>query len=246
METQTENKNLRSSRSPSVSLEYCLKIIQDARKFGKHISSTNIAGPGGSPKSGAFLRKKASLGYFGLISGSANDLQITDLSEKILFSVSEDEKSNALRESFLSPDLFKNIYDKLEKNTFIDLDLFGNVLIRDYGIQPSAKHRLITTFLSSGIFAGVVKISEDKKEFSLLSKNENQKPIVVGPEALTDIKSNMELKAEAPNTSYQAVDIDLSNGGKARIIVPKSKDLTKEDVKKLKVQIDVLSNFIDS
>ncbi|MEK7450560.1 MAG: hypothetical protein AAB662_01310 [Patescibacteria group bacterium] len=177
MNSLKEVKNLRkrnrSSRYPSLSLEYAVKVIEEARKFGKNVTSANLGGTGA--KSGAYIRKKASLGYYGLLSGTGDNLQITDLADKIVYAKSEEEKANSLRQAFLSPDLFSTICQKIEKNTPINLEVLGNVFIRDYGIQPSAKKALLQNFVSSGIFANVIKYSGENKRDIIFSDNDKGK-----------------------------------------------------------------------
>lgn len=233
MENKTQRN--RSKRYPSISLEYAIKVIGDARKFGRNVTSANLGGTGMSSKSGAYIRKKASLGYYGLLSGTGDSLQITDLADKILFAVNNEEKINSLKQSFLSPDLFSNLYQKIEKDTPINLEMLGNVLIRDYGIQPSAKKALLQNFVGSGIYAEVLKYNgENKEEILFLSDKKIAKANEI--QGKGDNSNNEAIQA---GIGYQTLDLKLENG-KGKIIVPEI--LTRKDAEKLKSMIEVLVN----
>jgi len=166
MATANKPANI-STHYPAISLDYAIKVVEKARVLGKSISDTTIAG-GGSTKSGAFTRKRAALGYFGLISGRGENLQITELAEKIISPLNENEKTSAIKESFLKPALYRKLYDTVEKEVSIEVSMLGNLVVREFGIQPSGKDDFMNTFISSGQFAQLINYidgSKDRVEF---------------------------------------------------------------------------------
>lgn len=242
--------SVKSSRYPSIELDYAIKVVSEARKFGKEITESHIAGSGkGSVKSGAFRRKKASLGYYGLIAGREGRLQITELAEKVVNPIDEEEKERSIKEAFLSPELFKKLYDSIEKNVSIKVDMLGNLLIRQYGIQPAARNEFLSTFINSGIYAGLIRYNsmETKTEIVFLEqekkRDKNPADLLNPFEFFGHTPSSpKEDPSEKPKMEFLTVEIGLTNGT-ARIQVPK--ELTELDSKKLKAQIDVLAGTFD-
>lgn len=236
MENQSKprSSSAKSSRFPSITLDYAVKVVEEARKFGKDVTDTYIAG-GKSVKSGAFIRKKASLGYYGLISGRGEKLQVTELAEKIVYPSNDSEKIESLKRAFLSPPLFNRLFSTMEKGVPIKLDILGNVVVREYGIQPAAREEFLSTFVKSGIYAQVLRYSNDSKDEIIVSAVE---------EPSNKTQSSQE-KTENPvgdENELQSAEIFLSEG-KARIFVPKK--LSQDDAKKLKIQINTFANIFD-
>lgn len=225
----------KSTRFPSITLDKAILIATEARKFGKNISDAHL---GGKPGSGGFVRKKASLGYYSLISGRGSNLVITDLADRIINNTSEDERVKAIKEAFLSPELFKKLYESAEKKTPIKLEFLGNVLVREHGVLPAAKNTFLANFIRSGIFAGLVKHSNESKDEIILLPFDDEEGIM---NETTDQFDLFE-KQKKPSAQFQTVELSLSSGT-AKIIVPNT--LTQEDSKKLKAQINILANIFD-
>lgn len=229
----------RSARFPAYTLATAIETVRGARKFGKTVTDAQLAGDG-SVRSGAFIRKKASLGYYGLIAGRSADVHFTDLAEAIIYPKSGEEQ-NAIREAFLTPEIFKKLYATTTKNIPVALSAFGNILIRDYGIQPAVKNTFLSIFIKSGEFAGLIKYSDDTKSDIIFlddsedSEKENDES-TGNPKELTPFFSYEQITSP----ELQTVELILTNG-KAKIIVPK--ELTSVDAKKLKAQIDILANI---
>lgn len=232
----------RSARFPAYTLDTAIETVREARKFGKTVTDAQLAG-NGSVKSGAFIRKKAALGYYGLIAGRSADVHLTDLAEAILYP-KQGEEQKAIREAFLAPEIFKKLYSTATKNIPIALSAFGNILIRDYNIQPSVKNSFLSIFIKSGALAGLIKYSDDtKSDIIFLDENENKE--IDKDDELSD--SSKELTPvyaydQITSPELQTVELILTNG-KAKIVVPK--DLTLVDVKRLKMQISLLANIIE-
>lgn len=245
MENSAQLKNkkraLRSQRFPAYTLENAIEVVREARKFGKTVTDAQIAGKG-SIISGAFLRKKAALGYYGLISGRNSEVYITDLAEGIIYPKPGEDKK-LIRESFLTPEIFKKIYSNTEKGMPIPLSTFGNILIRDYGIQPVAKNNFLSIFIKSGIFAELIKYSDDtKSDIILIDFQAHQDSEEKNTEEHSSAVIPVYRYEDILSPEVQTVELILTNG-KAKIIVPR--DLTIVDIKRLKAQIEILANIFE-
>lgn len=226
----------KSPRYPSIELDFAIKVVAEARKFGTSITDAHIAGKG-KPTGGAFRSKKASLGYYGLVSGHGSSVEITELASKILFPKDELEKNSAIKQAFLSPVLFKKLYDATSKGQSIDISVLGNILVRDYGIKPSSKNEFLNTFIKSGIFAGLLKYAgESKTEITLMPVGQEETSLS------SQTTSEVTQVEEKISSDYDSVELTLTHG-KGKIIVPK--ELTEIDVKKLRAQINLFGNIFE-
>lgn len=237
------NKTERSSRFPSITLEYAVKVIAEARVFGREINDSHLAGKG-VPKGGAFGRKKASLGYYGLLEGRGNSYRITDLAESIIFPSNETERIDALRKSFLFPELFHHLYDATQKNIPIDVDILGNVVVRNYKVSPNAKDEFLSNFIKSGIIAELVEYTDNKKAIILREKpgaTENTGELFeeVLPTEKKQLQEIPPMYNAEPELEGQVLDIKLEKG-KGKFILPN--DISINDATKIKALIDVLVN----
>lgn len=237
--SDSQLKISKSTRSPSIDLSYAIKVVEEARKFGRKIANAHIAGDS-STVSGAFKQKKASLGYYGLISGRGDEYEVTDLAEAIINPMSDEERLGAIKRAFLSPEIFNSIYSSLEKGKPIRLDILGNLVVREYGIQPTAKNDFLNTFVKAGKYAQLIEFGGDKSEIVALPIENPESESVADNIQNTSILSPQ--AAEIISEDTQAVELILSTG-KARIIVPKN--LSENDAKKLKKQIDILADILD-
>lgn len=228
----------KSSRFPSIELDYAVKVVTEARKAGKTITDTALAGKG-SVNSGAYRRKKASLGYYGLINQKDRAILITPLAERIMYYSSLDDKKKALKEAFLKPELFSVLFNRFEKGVTLQIEVLGNILIREYGIQPTARSEFLSTFIKSGIYVDLITYNVDNKDEIILK---NMDEVSESDEVYDDQKESLLLPLESNGNvdEYQSAELILSSG-KAKIMVPKV--MTRDDVKRLKAQILILGNM---
>jgi hypothetical protein len=236
----------KGTRFPGRLLSSVIEDMRDIRGFGRNVTDHHIAGDG-STISGSFLKKKAALGYFGLISKQDDHYQITDLAEKILYPSSEEEKQEAIIAAFLSPTLYKQLYDSVEKNQPIKVELLGNVIVREYGVSAASRNECVSIFIKSGIFASLIAYVEGTKHEvifkpipvrkSILNDNTNINQVHFVEKKVEEIKPQLQTNGE-----HQLVEIKLTNGI-AKISVPSV--LSPEDTKKLQLQITILANIVD-
>lgn len=243
---EKQKKIQKSPRFPSIDLDFAIEVVREARKFGKRTTDAYLAGKG-KPSGGGFSRKKASLGYYGLISGRTPNLEITDLSDSIIYALNEKERAEAIKKAFLSYETFKKIYDTWEKNTPYEVQTLSNFAVRNFGVQESAKNEFINTFIKSGLYAGIIKYNgDDKSQIILIDDTQSATSYneeAAEPQSPTSsVSTTEELASESIQMELQVVELSLENG-KAKIIVPKV--LTDLDAKKLKAQINILANIFE-
>ena len=221
-------------RYPGLTLESAIKIVEEARSGGKSISKGSLATIGrsdakGSTMSGAFRTKIAALSHFGLIEVEGPNIKFTQVADNIVYPVNEQEKKAALCKSFLSPQVFKELYEKLEHNVSIPNDLIGNLAVRDLGVSPSGKDTFLKNFVRSGKYVGLLEYDEGSQKVKIIDENitshietglSGNKPesTVEGAEGATE------------SGSWYNVDVPLPNGKKVVIKLPEG--FTNDHLKK--------------
>jgi hypothetical protein len=159
-------------------LDRALDVIKEASKLGKTFQRETFASFGlrrdakGSAKSGAFIRRVAALKYFGLIEEKGAQIELTKLTDQILYPKDDQERLGAIRESFLRPVLFKKLYDTIEKGVSIKKEHLANIAVREYGITPNAVEGFVSSFVSSAKFAGLLRADPNDKDSIILSETE--------------------------------------------------------------------------
>lgn len=178
---------------PKYTLDGTIKVIEDASKHGRDFSreafaSFGIKG-GASPRSGAFIMRLAALTDFGLITQSKGQVTLTDLAWKIVHPESEEERQKSIQEAFLNSEVFSAIYNSSQKNIPLNIDVVGNMAVRQYNITSKYKENFLRNLISSGEDAMLItKIDKLTIQFnSLDSSTEMDKKKIEAPNAGTDI-----------------------------------------------------------
>lgn len=189
-------------------------------------------------------------GMYGLTNGGfqAEYLEITDLGKKL--AVNEDMA--VIYEILFKNDIFSKFIEYWKDKVFPENDIASDWLLRTFRLVPEdaqaiwgvIKENILDYHLTEQLSGKTVITS---KEIAL--KNYGAETVAINDPTSTQVdlapKILETLADEKHPVAMQAVDIDLENGGKARIVVPSHKEITKADVKKMKAQIDIFSNFID-
>ena len=236
-------KRERGSGYPFINLEEAINIVKKARVFGKNLTDTQLAGEGSS-KSGPFKQKKASLRYFNLISGREEDTHVTDLAEKIIYPKFGEEES-AIQESFLSPSIYKSIYQNIQKQQNVNVEMLGNMIIRDYGVNAKFKSKFLRDFIKSGIFAKIIKYTDQSKneiiflEIESTKGNDILESTFLEPQKQENPEYRPKIEIMDQSLDYTTNEITVSTGV-ARLIVPKSIELTDNDIKRIHSYVDLL------
>lgn len=178
----------------------------------------------------------------------ADYLSLTDLGQKIAMN----ENLGLIYEILFKNEIFSKFIEYWKDKALPEDDIASDWLIRTFRLTSEdaksfwgvIKENILDYHLTEQLSGKQVIIS---KEVALQSHGTE----TIASENATSLEEDTTPKVLQPLISekkaiaVQAVDIDLENGGIVRIIAPSHKDITKGDVKKLKAQIDILSNFID-
>ena len=206
-------------------LSTIVEILGRARKAGKAISKQVFANActrsgEGSTKSGIFNHKLAAFRHFNLIETAGDNISFTTLTDKVL-----EKAPNSLKIAFRAPDTFLYMYETLEHNSPLEIGLLEQIAHLQAGISEVGKERFVKNFVESGVYAGMIR-------YSLGSKRE----VVLLDEDRVEATPEKDESLPAPGENTQKAELKTSKG-KAVIVVPE--ELSDEDRKRLKSQIDL-------
>lgn len=176
---QNNLKRIRSKGYPFLSLDDCIKIIEQAAKSGRDLATAELAAfkltqRGRKPQksvsklsSGAFSARRASLRDFGLIDLTKEGIHVTDLSMAIIAGLSEQEKEDAKKKAFFHPELFSAVYKSVPKETLIKkTENLGNKAV-SLGVLLKMREGFVKSFVKSGVYVGLIE-EKSKDEVILL------------------------------------------------------------------------------
>lgn len=161
-----EVKVTRGRSFPVLFLSGAVDVMIQASKFGKQWSKESFASYGtkkgkSSVISGAFRNRLASLNEYGLIKYEKDLIVRTELADRIVNPINQDERNQALKEAFLKPTIFKSIIDEVKHGEELERDKIIRKAITDYKISRNSKDRFIASFVESGKYAGLIKTLEN-------------------------------------------------------------------------------------
>lgn len=236
----------RSRAYPAYPLQECVEWVNAVRSQlgSKGLSREAIAKALGSKSlNGASQRKIAAMMYFGLLARGDDGISLTSLSEGITKPISDEERSSAIIDAFYEPILYRDLLERFEPDGQVP-QLLANILSRDFGIVDSVAESAGKVFMDSARYAGIVD-SEGRIVQHLPEKGEKEeKPTGsqggLGLDWLFPFKGSDKPTAadQAPMAAEQAFQLALTGGRRAFLKVPS--DLTADDVKLIRAQIDVL------
>ncbi len=163
---------------PRISLSSAVQIIEAAQKFGKSWSKEQFAGFGakgnaGSHKSGAFAARLSALRDYGLVTTDKESVMATELAQVIAKPINESEREKSVRESFLSVDTFRKVYESLDAETALPRDKFAEYAVTVLNVSRDSMEKFVNVFIDSGTDAGLVSYSKESKEITLLGRGES-------------------------------------------------------------------------
>ncbi|CUB31457.1 hypothetical protein [Bacillus amyloliquefaciens] len=218
----------RSRGFPRFNLENTLKFAKLIRSYSgdSDIEKDLITKALGYKKySGAVGNKIASLKHFGLLERSSGNYKLTQLSKRIIDSMSEKDFQSALRTAFLQPELFAELFNKYSSEGAIP-DNLPEILNAYHEISDNSSEYASRIFIESALFANIIhknkRIIKSNREETFMDKK-NSTP----SEAL-----------EQGTIEMQRFDFSLTNGKSAKIIVPGT--LIKRDIQIIRKQIETL------
>jgi len=223
------HKREKSRKYPYYDLKECIEFAELISKIGGKLEapiSAIVSSMGIKSENNKRLNySMSSSEQFGLISKSNKALKIIELAKKIIFYEDEFQKKEAIMEAFKSPPLYKELikrYEGLEVP-----ETLPNVLYK-LGIAQSKIKRATITFKRSARFVGAL----DENNILMTKTSETQEPGEV-PESVSE-----QISIPPVSSGYHNLSLSLSNGQSAKLIIPKN--ISKEDVEKLKKMLDVL------
>lgn len=153
----------RTTSFPKMSLVSARKVMEGALKFGKNWTKEEFAGYGSkkgasSAKSGAFANRLAALKSYGLITTTKDAVFPTELCERLIHFVNEEERKTAYIAAFLNVDVFRKIYDESVHGEELSKDSIQSIAVTRYGVSrdPRTLAGFMHSFTTSGIESGLV------------------------------------------------------------------------------------------
>lgn len=131
---------------PRASLKNCLQLAQAVDDLGGKCSTEMAADKLNKKVSGAFAALVGSAGRFGLISSKKGQLEITALFRDHKLAYTKKEADVALTLAFLTPPLFRGIFDRFEGRE-LPVSHFEKLLIREFSVPDQISSRVSKYFL---------------------------------------------------------------------------------------------------
>lgn len=149
---------VRSASYPDASLQEAINMIQKIKgALGNTLfsrdSGAKALGYGGV--NGASAAKIAALVHFGLLSRNGNVYRLTALADRIILPISDNDKIAAISESARSPKLYATLITKFNNSSLPAM--LNNILVHDHGINEKVTKKVVSDFVNSMEFAGLLK-----------------------------------------------------------------------------------------
>lgn len=130
------------------------------------------------PHTRTFSGKMSSARQFGLLIVEGKTYTLTDRARLILRPKDEDNKKNLLREAFLTPDIYKELYEKFQEKQIPPVDTLANILLHDYGINMNVREDAARAFIDSARYVGLLGADNvlrgSKKDVELVPVTEDK------------------------------------------------------------------------
>lgn len=176
--------NRRSKGFPRLSLKNAVQVMDKAMKYGRNWSKEEFAAFGsksntkGSANSGAFAYRLAALRDYGLITSTKDRVLATELANRIVKPINDDEYNEAVKEAFLGPAVFNEIVETVEHETELSKTAIAEIAVRKLGISRDHMNRFAKNFLESGKLAGVIaEIDADHFKIQRIASQSNTEQV---------------------------------------------------------------------
>lgn len=114
--------------------------------LGGNCSFQSCADRMGVKVTGAFTALVGAAKKHEIVDSKKEVLYVSELFKKIKLAYDDDEKRLNIRSAFLSPPLYRKIYDKF-KGKELPIDMLSRLLIREYGVEEEMASRLAGYFV---------------------------------------------------------------------------------------------------
>lgn len=230
-ETEVRKRTFQRSRHayPPVGIDEALKFAETIDKLGgRNISEpTLLKELELNTKTKSFWAKTTGAKQFDLIAADGKTYTLTERARLLLRPKSENEKKNLLIETFLTPELYKNLYERFQEKPIPDT--LPNILHHDYSMNKNVSNDAAKAFVESANFVGLLGSDNVLKSFT-------QKG-----EIATTVEHDANILKQTPihpiSTTMPPIPIKLSKG-MASIILPEG-GITQKDSERLKKLIDI-------
>lgn len=190
---------------PRASFKNTLSLAEAVNALGGDCNANTCADKlnyKGGNKNGAFNSLVGAAVKHGLITSKSEILVITDIYSRINLSYNDKERQEHLQTAFLTPILYRKIYEKF-RGKELPLDILERMLIREYNVDQSMASRVTGYIVEGAKFVGLLvenKLVENLKveEVEVFTNNRN----------LDEHKNERREKAEL--ISYQEIPIHQS------------------------------------
>lgn len=190
---------------PRASFKNALSLANAVNALGGDCSVNTCADKlnyKGGNKNGAFNSLVGAAVKHGLITSKSETLIITDIYSKISLSYNDKERQEHLQSAFLTPMLYRKIYEKF-RGKELPLDILERMLIREYNVDQSVASR-VTGYIIEG--AKFVSLLVENKLIENLKVEEVE--VFTGNRNLDGHKDERREKAEL--IPYQEIPIHRS------------------------------------
>lgn len=158
----------RSREHPKISAETCVELAKEVKQYGGVMRVEDFAGAIGysSHTTGAVVAKIASPQYFGLLTRERGELKSTELLDRLLTPIGDQEQMEARRDAVRHPAIYRELLDAIGRSGPKRPDVVKAIAQRRLGIEPGAVDVFLETFVSSMEWASLAK-REDDGSFAL-------------------------------------------------------------------------------
>ena len=229
-ETSTEKRTFQRSRQayPPVGIDEALKFAEIIDKLGgRNISEpTLLKELGLNTRTKSFWAKTAGAKQFDLIAVDGKTYTLTERARLLLRPKSENERETLLIETFRTPELYKNLYERFQEKPIPDT--LPNILHHDYSMNKNVSKDAAEAFIESAKFVGL--LGPDNVLKSLMAKSE--------PTPIAEHK-DIGVSKQTTDTTSPTITIPIKlSKGMASVILPQS-GITKKDSERLQKLIDI-------
>ena len=229
-ETSAEKRTFQRSRQayPPVGIDEALKFAEIIDKLGgRNISEpTLLKELELNTKTKSFWAKTAGAKQFDLIAVDGKTYTLTERARLLLRPKSENERGNLLIETFRTPELYKNLYERFQEKPIPDT--LPNILHHDYSMNKNVSKDAAEAFIESAKFVGL--LGPDNVLKNLMAKSE--------PTPIAEHK-DIGVSKQTTDTTSPTITIPIKlSKGMASVILPQS-GITKRDSERLQKLIDI-------
>ncbi len=107
--------------------------------------------------SGPFRSKVAALRDYGLLTGRAGELTVTELALELVHPGLDADPAASLRAAFMNCKLFATVLDALPKDTNLGTAGLANTAMHNHGVASQSKDAFAASFVKGGVLAGLIE-----------------------------------------------------------------------------------------